>query len=138
MAEENQPTPKEDVVKSVDKAERRALFVVLAPDEVDLHGDIYSAVEVEKACIQFNRHCMKANLFHAVETEAAQIEQSFINLADFDTDDGRTITKGTWCTWMHFPEGDALADDLWAGVLDGSFNGVSIGARATVEDLTDE
>ena len=41
-----EPLFKKEVVK-IDKAanemERKALFVVLAPDEVDAHGDTYSA-----------------------------------------------------------------------------------------------
>ena len=124
-----------EVTKSLDTEQRRALFVVLEPDVVDLHGDTYTAEEVEKACANFNTHCMKANLFHKVETENAVIEQSFITPAGFTTDDGREIKKGTWLTWFHFPEGNEISDALWEGVKDGSINGVSIQCRAVVEEL---
>ena len=127
--------PVVEVTKSMDSEQRRALFVVLEPDAVDLHGDTYTAEEVEKACCNFNTHCMKANLFHRVETEKAVIEQSFITPAGFTLDDGREIQKGTWLAWMHFPEGDEVSDTLWEGVKAGSISGVSIGARAIVEEL---
>lgn len=65
-----------EVTKALDEEQRMALFVVLAPDTVDLHGDTYSTEEVEKACNNFNVYCNKANIFHAVETEEAQIVQS--------------------------------------------------------------
>lgn len=127
-------TPTE-VTKSVDDEQRRALFVVLEPDVVDLHGDTYSELEVEKACRSFNNHCNTANLFHQVETEDAHIEQSFIALGDFTLENGVEVKKGTWLQWWHFPEGNTVSEALWQGVKEGTVNGVSIGARATVEDI---
>lgn len=126
-----------EVTKAVDNEERMALFVVLEPDVVDLHGDTYSAEEVEKACNNFNVFCNKANIFHAVETEAAKIVQSYISPADFTLDTGVEIKKGTWLQWYHFPVGDETSDLLWEGVKSGEINGVSIGARALVEKLDD-
>ena len=58
------PTVEVEVTKSLDEEDRKALFVVLEPDVVDLHGDTYTAVEVEKACDNYNEHCRVANLFH--------------------------------------------------------------------------
>lgn len=127
-----------ETTKAVDIEQRRALFVVLQPDVVDLHGDTYSAEEVEKACINFNTHCMKANLFHRVETEKAKIEQSFIVPSSFELEDGRMIKKGSWLQWFYFPEGDPESDHLWEQVKSGEINGVSIGCRATVEELVNE
>ena len=123
-----------EVTKSLDEEQRMAMFVVLSPDEVDLHGDTYSAEEVEKACNNFNTACMKANLFHKVETEEAKIVQSFINPANFTTDDGREIKKGTWLQWMYFPETE-VGEQIWKSVKAGDINGVSIGAMAMVENL---
>lgn len=124
-----------ETTKAVDIEQRRALFVVLEPETVDLHGDIYSAEEVEKACINFNTHCMKANLFHQVQIETAKIEQSFISPSDFYLDDGRLIKKGTWLQWFYFPEGNSDSDKLWKQVKSGDICGVSIGCRAMVENL---
>lgn len=127
--------PVVEVTKAIDVEQRRALFVVLEPDTVDLHGDIYSAEEVEKACINFNTHCNKANLFHQVQIETAKIEQSFISPSDFLLDDGRLIKKGTWLQWFYFPEGNTESDKLWKQVKSGDICGVSIGCRASVEEL---
>lgn len=127
--------PVVEVTKAIDVEQRRALFVVLEPDTVDLHGDIYSADEVEKACINFNTHCNKANLFHQVQIETAKIEQSFISPSDFMLDDGRMIKKGTWLQWFYFPEGNTDSDKLWRQVKSGDICGVSIGCRASVEEL---
>lgn len=136
---EDEASSVEDVVevtKSLDEEQRMALFVVLSPDEVDLHGDTYSAEEVEKACNNFNTTSMKANLFHKVETEEAKIVQSFINPASFTTDDGREIKRGAWLQWWSFPETE-VGEEIWKAVKAGDITGISIGARATVETLND-
>lgn len=124
-----------EITKAVDEEQRRALFVVLEPDVVDLHGDTYSADEVEKACISFNTHSMKANLFHRVETQDTIIEQSFISPSAFVLDDGREIKKGTWLQWWHFPENNEVSDKLWQMTKAKEITGVSIGAYAKAEDL---
>jgi hypothetical protein len=133
--------PVVEVTKSLDNEQRRALFVALEPqdgDETsDLHGDTYTAEEVEKACNNFNVHCKKANIFHKIQTEKAVIEQSFITPSAFTLDDGREIKKGTWLQWWHFPEGDTTSDMLWKAVKDGKITGISIGARAKTEKLDD-
>ena len=126
------------VAKAVDTEKRKALFVVLAPDEVDLHGDVYSADEVEKACHSFNVHCQKANLFHRVETEDAIVEQSYTAPVDIklDTLDGeKLIKKGTWLQQWYFPEGNTASDVMWEMVKSGDISGVSIGAYAKAEKL---
>jgi hypothetical protein len=123
-----------EVTKSLDEEDRKALFVVLAPDVVDLHGDTYTAEEVEKACDNYNSHCNVAYLFHQVETEEASAVQSFISPADFKLDNGVEITKGTWLQWWKFPETE-VGEALWQGVKSGDINGVSIGAMANVEEL---
>ena len=119
-----------EVTKSVDEDEKMALFVVLEPDVEDLHGDVYSEKEVEKACISYNQHCRKANLYHRVETEDFAIVQSFVAPVGFTDDMGREIKKGTWLAWTKFDN-----DSLWEQVKDGSFQGLSVGCRATVEEL---
>lgn len=128
------PEVQVEVTKCLDEEDRKALFVVLEPDVIDLHGDVYDATEVEKACDNFNSHCNTANLFHQVETEEASIVQSFISPATFTTDSGVEIKKGTWLQWWHFPRTET-GEALWQGVKSGDINGISIGARATAEDL---
>ena len=131
--------PQVEVTKALDTEKRMALFVVLEPQEEgtteDLHGDTYTVEEIEKACNNFNTHCNTANIFHQVETEEAQIVQSFITPASFELDDVRVIKKGAWLQWFYFPETET-GDALWEGVKSGDINGVSINALANVEDLT--
>lgn len=123
-------TPEVEIVKSLDEEDRMALFVVLEPDVVDLHGDTYSEKEVEKACISYNQHCRKANLYHRVETEDFAIVQSWVSPNDFTDDQGREIKKGTWLAWTKFEN-----EELWEEVKKGNFQGLSVGCRATVEEI---
>ena len=128
-------SPAVPIKKTLDEEQRLALFVVLAPEEEDLQGDIYDAKEVEKACNNFNTYCNVANLLHKVETEKAIITQSFINLSDFLTEDSTLIKAGTWMQQLHFPEGDAESDQLWELVKSGELCGLSVGCKAQVEEL---
>lgn len=133
-----------DVVKSVDEMERRAMFVILAPSfedgtTDDLHEDWYSVEDVEKACINFNKHCNKAGLYHAVtvESDLVEIEQSFITPSSFTLEDGREIRKGTWCMWTHFPKPtDSAVDVIWPEVLSGKM-GMSVDCKAKGHNLDD-
>ena len=133
------------VVKSLDEMERRALFVVLEPqnsleDVSDGHGDYYDEITVEKACISFNKHSMKAGLYHkyTVENDLVEIEQSFINPSDFETESEVKIKKGSWLMWMHFPQPlDKEDDTIWPKVLSGDFCGVSVDCMGTGVEVND-
>ena len=136
LAEVLAPLFKKEVArieKSTNEVERKALFVVLAPDEVDAHGDTYSAKEIEKGMQSFNRHCMKANLFHMVETQEAEIVQSYTTPVDMYIGD-KFITKGTWVQEWFFPETET-GELLWKAVLSGEITGVSVGCVANVEEI---
>lgn len=126
--------PTIEVAKSLDEEKRLATFVVLAPDEFDLHGDTYDAEEVEKACHDYNANCMKANLHHLlmVDDDVAYVVESYITPASFQLDD-KLIKKGTWLqTWK------INNDSVWDGVKTGYYTGLSIQCMATVEELEDE
>ena len=127
----NKPTVRID--KATNEMERKALFVVLAPDEVDAHGDTYSAKEIEKAMQSFNKHCMKANLFHLVETQEAEIIQSYTTPVDMYIGD-KLVTKGSWVQEFYFPKTE-VGEMLWKAVLSGEINSVSIGCFADVEEI---
>lgn len=138
----SQELPEEPVVevtKALDVEKRMALFVVLEPQEgdstTDLHGDTYTADEIEKACNNFNTHCRTANIFHQVQTQDVDIVQSFIAPSSFTLDNGVQVIKGSWLQWFYFPETE-VGEALWQGVKSGDINGVSINAMATTEDLT--
>jgi len=132
-------TPIVEINKAVDIEKRQALFVVLEPQEGDttddLHGDTYTAEEVEKACHNFGVHCMKANLFHVVETQDATILENYIAPSSFTLDNGVEVKKGSWLQNWYFKD-TSNGDLLWDNVKSGEITGVSIQALATTEDLT--
>lgn len=114
------------VVKSVNEELKQATFIVMVPDEVDLHGDITSEDEVRKACHNFNKFCGNANLFHVAQTDKFEFAESYIAPTDFVLGD-KFVKKGTWLTTLQI-----LDDTLWELVKSGEVNGVSIGAIASV------
>ena len=120
------------VVKATNEELKQATFLVLAPDEVDLHGDIYSADEVRKACHNFNKHCMKANLLHLVETDTFDIVESYISPVDMVLGDV-IIKAGSWMSVLQ-----VHSEEIWSDIKNGSLTGVSIGGRATTEYLEEE
>jgi len=117
------------VVKALNEDLMQGLYVVLEPDAIDAHGDTYNATEVRKACENFNKAVVKANLFHMIDTTAFDIVESYISPVDMIFGE-QVIKAGTWLAKLQFND-----DDLWQAVLDGKFSGVSIGAMASVEYL---
>lgn len=123
---------KASVIKSVDEKLKQATFVVLQPDVVDAHGDIYDDKEIRKAKESFNKACMKANLFHMMPTDTFEFIESYIAPADMVIN-GEFVSKGSWlCTIQ------AHDEDVWKAIESGEINGVSIGCTATVEYLEDD
>lgn len=122
----------EPIAKSVDIEKRHFTAVVLRPNEVDLHGDIYDSECVEKACHQYNEVCRKANLQHLVQTELATPIESYIAKADFTLGEGE-VKAGDWIMTMKIND-----DSLWEMCKKGSFTGFSVGCMATTEKLDDE
>lgn len=119
------------IFKQAQEELKQATFLVLSPNEVDLHGDIYDETEVRKACHNFFIHCRKANLLHLFETDTFSIVESYITPVEMQMND--TIIKaGSWLAVLQFND-----DDIWEGVKAGEYTGVSIGANATAEELED-
>ena len=120
---------KVQITKAVNEELKQATFLVLAPDEVDLQGDTYSADEVRKACHNFNQHCMTANLLHLVETDTFDIVESYISPVDMILNDV-VIKAGSWMSVLQI-----YSDEIWSEIKDGNLTGVSIGATANTEYL---
>lgn len=120
------------ITKAVDEELKQATFIVMVPDDTDLHGDYTSEAEVRKACHNFNKYCMKANLFHLVETDTFEFCESYCCPTDFILGD-KYIKKGTWLATVQ-----ALDDNLWELIKSGEINGLSIGALASVEIIDNE
>lgn len=135
-----------EVCKAVDEMERRALFVVMEPQNDDgttndLHGDWFSEQDCIEACRSFNVHCQKANLYHQimVDSDVAVIEQSFTAPTSFELtrQDGtvQQIKKGTWLQEWHFPINEN--NDTWDKILSGHFTGLSPKCDAWGYELED-
>lgn len=133
MDKQSQNSPRTvQVVKSTNEELKQATFLVLAPEEVDLHGDIYSAEEIRKACHNFNQHSMTANLLHLVETDSFSIVESYVSQVDMVLGE-RLIKAGSWLvvTQMH-------DEEIWEEVKKGNLTGVSIGGYAQTEYLDED
>ncbi len=133
------PTQREDhtgdyegIAKAVDVEKRHFTAVVLRPNEVDLHGDIYDEDCVEKACHQYNEVCRKANLQHLIQTELATPIESYIAKSDFELGEGKVL-KNDWVMTMKIND-----DSLWDMCKEGTFTGFSVGCMAKTEKLSDE
>lgn len=113
------------IVKSVNEELKQATFVVMAPNEVDLHGDIVSEEEVRKACYNFNKHSNQANLFHITKTATFEFAESYVAPVDFVLGDV-LVQKGTWLATVQ-----VLDDNLWNLVKSGEVNGLSVSALAS-------
>ena len=133
-----QPMPSEElaeelgvqITKSTNQDKMQATFVVLAPDEVDLHGDTVSEEEVEKACFNFNKSkTATANLFHVTQTNSFEFLQNFVAPTDFILDD-RLIKKGTWLCTIQVKD-----TKLWELIKAGEICSVSIGALGRCQSL---
>lgn len=120
------------IIKSVNEELKQVLFVAMIPDEVDLHGDVTDVNEVRKACHNFNEFCMKANLFHLVETDTFSIVESYTAPVDFVLNE-KVVKAGTWLVNLQIHD-----DDVWQLVKSGKINGVSISAIASVNNLEEE
>jgi len=120
------------ITKAVDEELKQATFIVMVPDEVDAHGDVTTEAEVRKACHNFNKYSMKANLFHLVETSTFEFCESYCCPTDFVLGD-KFVKKGTWLATVQ-----SLDDNLWELIKSGDINGLSIGALASVETIEEE
>lgn len=117
------------VAKALNEELMQATFIVMVPNEVDAHGDVTSEDEVRKACHNFNKHSMQANLFHMVQTETFEFAESYILPTDMILGE-HLVTKGSWlCTIQ------CLDDELWELIKSGEICSVSIGALAQVEEI---
>ncbi|ASJ79162.1 putative serine protease [Curvibacter phage P26059A] len=115
------------ISKAVNEELMQVTYVVMIPEEADMHGDETSIAEVRKACHNFNQHCMKANLFHMVETDTFSIIESYIAPVDFILNE-HLVKAGTWLCTLQVTD-----DTVWSLIKSGEICAVSIGAVASVE-----
>lgn len=123
-----------EVFKAIDEEKRLVTGIVLVPDEVDAHGDIYDEEEVRKAAHDFaiNGFYSQAptlGIQHLFKTKKSLIVESFLAPADMELN-GSVVKKGTWLITTK-----VLSDGLWDSIKNGDFTGFSIGGVAQTEEL---
>lgn len=122
-------TEEKQVVKSINEDKRLFTAIVLRPNEVDAHGDIYDAETVEKACHDFTEFCRQGNLQHIVETQSITFVESHIAKTSYQLGEGE-VKEGDWLMTARIED-----DDLWKACKEGLFTGFSVGCKALVETL---
>jgi hypothetical protein len=137
--EDDLPGVKLPITKALDEELRVATFVVLEPQyenmmTSDLHRDWYSEEEIFKAMMNFNQFCMKASLFHMMDTNAVNFVESYCTKADMILNE-RYIKKGTWLASIYCPPDNETSELIWQGIKDGTFTGLSIQCMAEVETI---
>lgn len=123
-----------DVAKSINEDERLFTAVVLRPDVVDAHGDIYSSDVVKQACHDYVQYCMNQNLQHKVDVEKSDISvvESWISPVGFPLGDGE-VMAGDWVMTIRVNN-----DDVWKACKHGAFTGFSVGCSSLVEELEED
>lgn len=121
------------IVKSALPVEKRAMFLVLEPQDdtletADLHGDWYNEETILKACHDYNQRCERIGIMHRdiASDEEVVVQESYIAPCDFVTEEGVSVKKGSWLMWLHFP-----SDEMWEKVEDGTYDSVSIECAGT-------
>jgi hypothetical protein len=120
------------VLKAVDEEKRLFTAVVLRPDVVDLHGDIYSTDVVEKACHDFNQFCRQGNYEHIINTQDVVVVESWIAKNDMKLGNGEVLA-GDWVMTTRVENPEA-----WEMCKSGEFTGFSIGSISSIEVLKAE
>lgn len=119
------------------KAEKRVVTgVVLQPEVVDAHGDIYSADVIEDSAYQFMLDYadkqaqlgLQHNSFRSYETRMGLVESYVVQK---NTKIGaRMVKKGSWVmSWKIFD------NEIWKQVKGKKLNGFSIGATVRARKL---
>ena len=96
---------------------------VLIPEIIDHQGDIVSAEVIRKAAYDYMKRSQRPGLIHEVivPSDACALVESRILKSD-ESINGQELPPGTWVVKFH-----VIDEDLKEAVLDGKFNGFSIG-----------
>lgn len=119
-------TPVEEEVKinkSVDLEERKCLEVMFEANKEDLHGNWYTEETIVKAKDSYDKNVVPANLFHMVEAEGFEIQDTFILEEDttYTTDTSEVfVKKGSMMAWTHYSD-----DELWEFKKSNELGGLS-------------
>lgn len=123
-----------DIAKSINEDERLFTAVVLRPEVVDSHGDIYSHDVVKQACHDYVAHCMNTNLQHTYDLVKSdmRIVESYIAPCDMTIGES-DVYKGDWIMTAKIEN-----EDLWKACKNGDYTGFSVGCSSYLEILEDD
>ena len=114
------------LIKGLDpEDERYVLGVVLAPEEVDAQGDIYSVEEIRRSAHRFMEDFGGLGLMHRLRVnDQVKVLENY--LAPSALEFGEVaVAKGTWLLGVRI-----LSDELWGQIKSGALTGFSIGGSA--------
>lgn len=131
---EDETTPEyTNMVKSETIGDKRLFTaVVLRPNEVDLHGDIYDYETVEKACHEYNEFCGEGNLQHLIQTKLVVPVESYISKTSHIEGNGQ-IVAGDWVMTVRVDD-----DEVWDMCQKGLFTGFSVGCKSLSREVEGE
>lgn len=115
------------VLKATNKDKRLVYCVVAEPDAVDLQDDTWTADEIEKTAHAYAVNCRVVGDAHRKDKSGnlvvapADVVESYIAPVDFEVE-GEKVLKGSWVVVIK-----ANDSALWQNILDGQYDGVSIG-----------
>lgn len=120
------------IIKATDE-EQTVTGVVLEPETVDAHGDIYDALVIRKAAYkflsQFNK-TTKLGFMHKDMKPDFELCESWIAPADVVIN-GVLVKAGSWIMTVRI-----LSAAKWKLVKDGKVTGFSIGGMAKVKKIS--
>jgi hypothetical protein len=116
-----------EFIKSMDVEKQLFTAVVLRPEVVDAHGDIYAHDVVENAAMDYMLKSQAGNVQHMFNTDEMAVVESYI--AKSDALDGG-ILEGDWVMTMFVKDAG-----LWDMCKAGEFTGFSVGCMGTVVEL---
>ena len=112
-------------VKKVDPYKQIVYCVVLTPDEVDAQEDYLTADDIEEAAHKYMINSRVIGKDHSEPIDAVPVE-SYIAPQDLTWEDGpygpQVVKKGAWVLGIKIND-----PEEWKKVLDGSYQGVSVG-----------
>ena len=96
-----------------------------ADESSDTQDDVVTAAEIETAAYLFLRHFGQGETFlgfmHGDDPAPLELAESWIARVDLDFGNGESAKAGTWLMTIY-----VVDDALWAGVLSGEYDGLSI------------
>ena len=128
---------KSNTVQELNDELMQVTYVVLKPG-VDAHGDYFSKEEIRKAKESFNQALLGnanlSNLFHVMKTKSFEIIESYTAPCNMELS-GNSIEEGSWLCTLQINKG---FEPIWEGIKNGDFVGVSIGALALAEEVSED